>query len=203
MPPRKKSAEPKTASKPARRRSTQKYVRNLYATPLGLRLADGTRIELRPRGQRGDIAAITKAQEKDAKLLLNVAVTVEVISEAEARKIVEGQATNQQAFHPALQTIRNELGEEYEQTDVRVEEDPQQQGETVAYLDDDGNVATQRVPGKGQQMVRNPASRSVGPRVATGLPGSDDEYAELVKADEAAKSGESLEDVLGGYNVDR
>lgn len=202
MPPRKKTtADP--AEKPARRpRSTQKYIRNLYGTPLGLRLSDGTRIELRPRGQRGDLVPVSKDQEKDGRLLLNIGVTVEVISEAEAIKVVEGQTTNQQAYHPALQILRSELGDEYAQQDVRVEADPQTQGDTVAYLED-GQIVTQYTQGKGQQMVRNPAARSVGPRIATGIAGGDDEMAELIQADDAAKSGTSLEDVLGGFNVER
>lgn len=201
MPPRKKTADEPAAEKPARRpRSTQKFARNLYGSPLGLRLAGGDRIELRPRGQRGDLAPITKDQQGDAKMLLNIGVTVEVISEAEARKIIEAQNTNQQAFHPTAAILRDALGRPYENPEVRVEADPQAQGETVALLKD-GQIVTQRVPGKGQQMVRNPSS--VGPRIATGIPGGDDEFAGLLEADDAAKNGTSLEDVLGGYTFER
>lgn len=200
MPPRKSADEPNPAKKPARPRNTPKYVRNLYGSPASLRLGDGTRFELRPRGQRGDLAPLTKDQESDGKLHLNVGVLVEVISEAEAKKIISAQTTNQQAYHPALAVLRDQLGNEYAQDDVPVSENPQTTGETVAYLEN-GEIVTERVPGKGQQMVRQP--RSVGPRIAKGVLGGDDEFAELLGADDAARNGSSLEDVLGGFDVER
>jgi hypothetical protein len=199
--PSKKDSTGAEAAKPARRpRSTQKYIRNLYGTPVGLRLAGGERIDLRPRGQRGDLCAVTKEQEKDTKLLLNVNLLVEVITEAEAAKVIEGQNTNQRAHHPALQMLRDEFGDPYAQDDVEVTQDPQDAGEVVAQLVD-GNIVTQRVPGKGQQMVRGP--RSVGPKVATDIAGGDAEFAQLLRADEAAKNGASLTDIIdgGGFTV--
>lgn len=203
MPPKKASAEA-SAEKPARRpRSTQKFIRNLYGTPVGLRLSGGERIDLRPRGQRGDLAPISKEQEKDSKLMLNLGLVVELVSEAEATQVVVAQNTNQQAYHPALQILRNEHGNEYSQQDIRVEADPQQQGEVVAQIKD-GQIVTQHVPGRGEQMVREPNKpRSVGPNVATHIAGSDAEMAQLLQADDIAKSGTSLEEVLGGYSIER
>jgi hypothetical protein len=202
MSARKKTADDAEGKKPARRpRSTQKFVRNLYGTPLGIRLASGERLDLRPRGQRGDLAPLSKEQEKDAKIILNAGVTVEVIGEAEATKVVQGQTTNQQSYHPALQILRDSNDQPYPQQAVEVTEDPQTEGDVVALLKD-GEIVTQHVPGKGQQVVRD-AGRSVGPRVAQGVTGSDQEMAELLRADDAAKNGSSLTDILGGYNIDR
>lgn len=179
-----------------RARSTQRYVRNLYTSPLGLRVSVDERFEFRPRGQRGDLVPMSK--EQIAKLGGNVGLVVEVISEAEALKIIEAQTTNQQAYHPALSALRDPLGDAYEQETVELAADPQSEGETVALLRD-GQIVTERVPGKGQQIVRDP--RPVGPRIATDIPGSD--MGADIAADDAAKSGQSLEDVLGGFDVER
>ncbi len=192
--------KPDSAAKP-RRTSTQKYIRNLYGTPLGIKLASGERMDLLPRGMRGDLMAISKDQEKDHRLIANVGLTVEVIPESEARQVIEGQATNQQSFHPALALLRDPQGRPYEQEDVRMDTDPQNQGEVVAQVDGAGNIAMENVPGKGQRMVRQPGS--VGPKVATDVTGGDPEMGELLRADEAAKNGTSLTDVLGGFNVER
>lgn len=191
------TAETDTTSK-RRARSTQRYVRNLYTSPLGLRVSVEERFEFRPRGQRGDLVPMSK--EQIAKLGANIGLVVEVISEAEALKIIEGQTTNQQAYHPALTALRDPLGHEYDQDTVELSADPQTQGETVALLKD-GEIVTERVPGKGQQIVRDP--RSVGPHIATNIPGGEADFADSLAADDAAKSGQSLEDVLKGFDVER
>ena len=194
------------AKKPKARRasSTQKYVRNLYGSPLGLRVSKEERFELKPRGMRGDLIPVSK--EQATKLAMNIGVTVELISEAEARTVIEGQTTNQQTYHPAIEALRNELGDEYKQDEVELTDEIKDQGVTAAYLDKDGNIVTQRVDGKGQQMVRDPRppARHTGPNLVT-VPGGDAEMTrELeMERDEQAKLGNSLADVLGGYDVER
>lgn len=194
------------AAKPKARRasSTQKYVRNLYGSPLGLRISKDERFELKPRGMRGDLIPVSKDQE--SKLAMNIGVTVELISEAEARKVVEGQATNQQTYHPAIEALRNELGEEYAQDEVELTDEIKDQGVTAAYLDKDGNIVTQRVDGKGQQMVRDPRppARHTGPNLVN-VPGSDAQMTRdlEMERDAQAKLGNSLGDVLGGFDVER
>jgi hypothetical protein len=188
-------AESNTTPK-RRTHSTQRYVRNLYTSSLGLRVSVDERFELQPRGMRGDLVPMSK--EQIARLGNNIGLVVEVISEAEAQKIIGQQTTNQQAHHPALDALRDPLGEQYEQETVELAADPQTEGETVALLKD-GQIVTERVPGKGQQIVRDP--RSVGPHIATDVPGCDPQFD--LAADDAARSGQSLEDVLGGFDVQR
>lgn len=187
-----------SGDKPRRTRNNQKYIRNLYGSPASLTLQSKRRIELRPRGQRGDLSPVTKEELTDAKLVLNVGVLVEIVSAPEALKILEAQTINQQSFHPAMNALRNHHGEEYDQTTVVIDESMADKGVTVATLED-GNVVIQRGPGGGIQ--REP-SRKIGPLVAN-VPGSDPEMAKLLAGDDAAKSGSSLEDVLGGYLVER
>jgi hypothetical protein len=64
---------------------------------------------------------------------------VEVITAPEAKKIIEGQAVNQQQrVHPAMATLRNELGKPYAQTEVPVVGD---NSYTVAHLNPQGGEA--------------------------------------------------------------
>jgi hypothetical protein len=193
MPPRKTAAEP-SAKKPARRASsTQKYVRNLYNSSARIRLTGGDELLLRPRGQRGDLLPLSKEQEKDSKVLLNLGILIEILSEAEAARVIHAQSTNQQAYHPALQVLRDAYGNEYDQTDIRVEADPQTVGDTVAYVEDGAIVRA------GADLPR--PARSVGPNVSSDFPGADKEMPGLLGADDAARSGQSLVDVLHGFDV--
>jgi hypothetical protein len=189
MPAAKKSAASKTAPKRAPR-STQKWIRSLASLPLTIRLMDKSEISLAPRGARGDLYPVTKTQLEDSKLRSNIGMTVELISEAEARAIAKSQMTNQQAAAPdhILSFIRNPMNnnEAYEQETVVVDHSRTDPGDTVADLDANG------------MPVRR---QGVGPRVATGLAGGDDEFAHLLAADDAAKSGDNIEDILGGFQV--
>lgn len=194
-----KTTDTATTASKARRSSTQKYIRNLYGSPLGLRVSKDDRIELRPRGQRGDLVPVSK--EQISKLAPNIDFMVELISEAEAARVITSQTNNQQSYHPALIALRDPLGGEYDQDDVELGVDPQDEGETVAYLKD-GDIVTERIPGKGQQMVRNPP-RQLGPQIIGNLPGSDAIFAAEMAADDASKDGQTVDEVLGGFDVER
>lgn len=133
----KKSAKKKA---PAKRSAPQpKYIRNIRYVPIACRLGvDKRRIELAARGQRGDMVPLKKGDLEDDIFIKNDGLLFEVISGAEAKKILEQQTTNQQTqkAHPALAQIRNPLGEEYEQDAVKTKAEPEfnSQGVTVADL---------------------------------------------------------------------
>ena len=125
----------------------QLFVRNNYHTDFSLRLdrhEGKRRIELKPRGQRGDFSPIQKADLSDPALIANVNIgVIEVITAGEAAEVATKQTTNQQKVHPALAVLRNELGEEYAQDAVKTEIPFEQQGVVVAELED-GNVVMER-----------------------------------------------------------
>lgn len=94
------------------------------------------RFELKPRGQRGDLAKLKEGDLEDDGLITNVHLgTIEIITAAEAKAILEKQSTNaQQSIHPAMASLRNELGESYAPENIRVDPEYNSQGVTVARL---------------------------------------------------------------------
>jgi hypothetical protein len=99
--------------------------------------------ELKPRGQRGDMLRLEPQDLNDPELITQVEYgLIEIITEAQARDIIRKQAHNvQQAIHPAMAALRNELGEEYAQDAVRVDVEYNSQGVTVAQLTPQGGGA--------------------------------------------------------------
>jgi hypothetical protein len=99
--------------------------------------------ELKPRGQRGDMLRLEPQDLNDPELITQVEYgLIEIITEAQARDIIRKQAHNvQQAIHPAMAALRNELGEEYAQDAVRVDVEYNSQGITVAQLTPQGGGA--------------------------------------------------------------
>jgi hypothetical protein len=99
--------------------------------------------ELKPRGQRGDMLRLEPQDLNDPELITQVEYgLIEIITEAQARDIIRKQAHNvQQAIHPAMAALRNELGEEYAQDAVRVDVEYNSQGITVAPLTPQGGGA--------------------------------------------------------------
>lgn len=189
MPAAKKPAAKKVAPKRAPR-STQKWIRSLASLPLTIRLMDKNEIALTPRGTRGDLYAVTSGMLEDGKLRSNIGVTIELISNAEAQAVLRGQMTNQQAEVPdhLLAHIGNPQNNNaaYEQETVVVDHSRTDPGDAVADLDANG------------MPIRR---QGVGPKVATGIPGGDDEYVHLLAADASSRNGDSIEDVLGEFTV--
>lgn len=115
-----------------------KWVRNLLTSPFHLRLQrqnqkDGIRrIELKPRGVRGDMHPLEPGDEHD-HVLINSLGFVEVIGNGTAQKVAEGQTHNIQKTNTTLAMITNELGEPIRK--LTVETEYNQQGVTVAYID--------------------------------------------------------------------
>lgn len=136
-----------------RGKPTQKYIRNVRYVPVGVRLGTGRRINLQPRGMRGDCAPVSKDEMSDEIFLGNVGLLFEVIPQAEATDVIQKQTTNQVSVHPALNQLRNAKGEEYERG-VVVEENFDDQGKKVAtVIDDRGTIERFKAPGTVDQPM--------------------------------------------------
>jgi hypothetical protein len=134
------------------RKKAPGYIRNLRYVPCGLRLGTGRRIDLQPRGQRGDLVPIKEEEREDEIFLGNEGLLFEVISATEAQKVLTKQTHNQQARHPALDAMRNEIGEPYE-SGVVVEESNEEQGRVVATVSDRGMIHRFKAPGTVDQPL--------------------------------------------------
>jgi hypothetical protein len=117
--PARKPVAKKTAA-PRKTSSTGKYLRNIRGVEVRVTFHSGRKIELASRGQRGDMAAITKEELDDAIFLGNLGIIYEVISSAEAQKIRDKQFTNVSSMnHPRPeQIIKSQLGKDIEFTGV-------------------------------------------------------------------------------------
>jgi hypothetical protein len=187
MPPRKTT---EAAEKPAARKraNPQKWVRNLTLAQVAFRIggSDGRRVELKPRGHRGDLAQVSK---EELSQLADVDSIYEVITDTEAKTILSKQTTNQQAYHPALNAIRNSKGEQYQQA-VVVATEEEAQGITVAHIEGNDPYEGNK---KNIKVERVSTTDVMGPkRVA--VPGST-EYADQVARQ---KGGEGPQ--AGGIN---
>lgn len=134
------------------------FIRNLRNVEVHFRLGrqEGQtkkRTNLEPRGKRGDILKIENADLTDENLITQVSYgLIEIITAAEAKKAIDGQAVNQQqAVHPAMAMLRNELNQPYKQTEVPVVGD---NSYTVAHLTPQGGEAG-ALPGQGRGVDWN------------------------------------------------
>lgn len=146
MPPAKKPATKKRAS-------TQKWIRNTRGVQVSIRLDTGRRIELLPRGRRGDAVPVSAAEMKDEKFILNKGLLFEIITENEAVQVAEKQDTNRLQVHPAMSQIRNAKGEKYE-GDVKMETEEQAQGTVVGQVDDRGMITRSDANGTTDNPIR-------------------------------------------------
>ncbi len=117
------------------------YMRNLRGMELNFRLerqkeSNQRRTTLKPRGQRGDLQRLSPDDLNDPALETQVAFgLVEIITEAQAKEIIQKQGINaQQQGNPLLASLRNERGEGYEQNAVRTLSDEEANGYKVADL---------------------------------------------------------------------
>lgn len=152
-----------TKSKSAPRRTKQKHYRNLRYTPVSIRLKELDRkIALQPRGQRGDIAPLKSGETSDPDFIANKDILFEVITDEEAKQIVEKQTTNQQAkaVHPALREMRNERGEEYADGALKVEIE-EDRSKVVAYTEEVAEGVGNVVVDRGIGIRRAPVPGSV------------------------------------------
>lgn len=117
------------------------YARNLRGVEFRMRLGRQTDKQapkpLKPRGQRGDMIRLEPGDLTDEYLLANIELNcVEVITQAEAQKVITGQSTNQQtAAHPAKAMLRNPLGQEYAEGAIQGVDQHVDQSVVVAELE--------------------------------------------------------------------
>lgn len=196
---------------PKKRGTTQRYIRAIYAPAGGTRLTlnNGNRFHLQPRGQINDLAPVTKDDITDPVYVQNKNLMFEEISSAEAKKIIEGQATNAQTprNRGVIEHIRDEYGNPVNQ-EVKMEQPFEQQGQVVANIEDgpsgrftdgyQGKIT--RAPGEAPQQVSVPGS--VGnplPEVPSDVP--PEQVADWVARN--AKSAEAAADALrSGLSVE-
>lgn len=123
------------------------WLRNLRNVHVSMRV-NGRKIELAARGQRGDISPLKAGDQEDDIFLMNQGLLFETITTAEAKKIAANQQTNSNArLHPALASMRNELGEPYAEGAIKTEAELTSQGKIVANLDDKGDIPIDRRTG--------------------------------------------------------
>lgn len=113
------------------------WIRNLYTSPFSLRLQRQSdvktrRIELKPRGVRGDMFPLEEGDEKDHILIANLG-RVEIIGNGTAQRVLSGQTNNIQKTNTTLAMIVNEVGDPIQK--LTVETEYNQQGVVVGYLD--------------------------------------------------------------------
>jgi hypothetical protein len=156
-----------------------KWVRNLYTSPFSLRLQRQSdtktrRIELKPRGVRGDMFPLEDGDENDHILRANLG-RVEIIGDGTAKRILAGQTHNIQKTNTTLAMITNEVGEPIKK--LTVETEYNQQGVVVGYIDPNakpkaplgGILRPDQVPAATDQVAHfvptggNPAIISQGP----------------------------------------
>jgi hypothetical protein len=122
------------------------YIRNTRYVPVSIRLNKERRIELAPRGQRGDCAPVNGEEMESQAFLDNDELLFEVVSSDDAKESIGKQVKNQQSVHPALSAMRNAKGEEYTRG-VIVEESDQDQGKVVAGVNERGMITRLKVAG--------------------------------------------------------
>lgn len=115
------------------------WVRNAYPAPFSIRLErhdKKKRIELKARGQRGDLFPLNEGDIDDPTLQQNLTTgLIEIIPDGEAKNIVSKQTMNLQREHVPIAILRNEKGEPYKPESLKLEAEFNSQGVIVAYQD--------------------------------------------------------------------
>lgn len=130
------------------------YLRNLHGCESRVNLSDGRKIELKPRGQRGDMESVTADEFKDQKVQDNIGLVYEPLTEESARKVMDKQNTNRQEPHAPFAAITNERGEQYHQANVPVEKAFEEQGEVVGKIENQPGLKNQEAR---ENVVRAPS----------------------------------------------
>ena len=159
-----KPAAKKAATTTRKPSSTKKHIRNIRGVDVRLTFESGRRVQLAPRGMRGDMTAVSKDELDDPIFLNNLGILYEVLAAKDADEVREKQNIN-----ASTRTVRpedlltNEKGESM--SEVTLEGSYESQGKTIATLETtDGGTHEE----KSIDVVRN----TVGPRIAV-VPGSD------------------------------
>lgn len=116
-----------------------KWIRNAHNMDVAIRLDrqdKKRRIELKPRGQRGDMFKIQDEDLEDPSLADSIERgIVHVVGDGDAKAILSRQTHNMGRQHTPLALLRNEKGEPYAPEAIKVEAEFNSQGVVVAQLD--------------------------------------------------------------------
>lgn len=116
-----------------------KWIRNAHNMDVAIRLErqkKKRRIELKPRGTRGDMFKIQEEDLEDPSLSDSIERgIVHVVGDGDARSILSRQTHNMGRQHTPLALLRNEKGEPYAPDAIKVEAEFNSQGVVVAQLD--------------------------------------------------------------------
>lgn len=137
--PAKKASQkkkPTPRSKPAKSETEERsYIRNIRGTWARLTLhQNDRRIELEPRGQRGDMAMVTPEEREDDIYRDNLGYIFEEVRLDEGKKIIAKQQTNAAPQPTIMDHIRNPHGDPYQQP-ATVEASMESQGQVVANIE--------------------------------------------------------------------
>lgn len=137
----KKTASKKKAKAPATVTATTHYIRNLHSGAGGARvdLSSDQRIQLEPRGRRGDMKLVTEEMVNDPMYQHNLGVIFEEIPLALGKEIIAKQQINSNDGPTTMEMLTNSQGEKYAQTRASVELPFEQQGVVVASIDPAGD----------------------------------------------------------------
>lgn len=160
------------------------YLRNLHGTEARVTLASGRRIDLKPRGQRGDMTQVSPEEQKDQGLRDNYGLIYEPLTEATAVEILAKQDTNRKQPHTALASITNELGQPMKEVVVDNPEDRAIVAGTLTPQD-----------GKNLPLSTEAVSRDIGPEQIP-VPGSVGAPTEVMPEEAFADNQLSAEDIL-------
>lgn len=129
----KKASKKKASPGPKNKR---KYIRNLHHGAGGARLglADGSEIQLAPRGQVGDLVLIGEEQQEDPLYQRNKDFLFEELTVEQGLEVIDKQNINAQTHRVSpLEHITNENGEHYSNP-VNVTQTYESQGQVVGAI---------------------------------------------------------------------
>lgn len=169
---------PESEAEVPSKRKPKKFIRNLRYSNLRIRFEaqDDKRqaTNLKRRGERGDLTSLREEWAEDPILFANLqAGIIEIITEAEARKIIDNQYHNAtQELHPAMAVIQGDQGQHLDHVEIY---DPNLQDIVAAPLT--------QVDGEGtEQIAFDRAGNIARPQVVQGQPGIPDPYTGVAQA---------------------
>lgn len=140
---RKTASKKKAKTAPATSSPSTHYIRNLHSGAGGARIdlqTSDTRINLEPRGRRGDLRLVNEEIINDPMYQHNLGVIFEEVSLEEGKEIIAKQSINQQEGNSVWDVLTNEKGEKYDpNTRATITAPFEQQGVTVANLSPGAN----------------------------------------------------------------
>lgn len=201
----------KTGYTPISDKPGVKYVRNIRGIQCRFTLQDGKgrRIELAPRGQRGDIDIVNKEDQEDPIYIMNLDLLFEEITPTQAKEIISNQQTNSKRdSHPIFDQLTNAQGKKYEQSHATIEQSIEAQAITVAKIKEAGDgrntQGNTEVVRSGPEMTQVPGSPGhAATDLVNSVPGDIDptEYHEFLiwkQYKEALDRQEKIRDDLKG-----